>query len=151
MSKTALFPGTFDPFTKGHEATVHQALTLFDMVVIAVANNPKKQTLFSLEQRIEWVKGCFSNAKIQVIAIDGIVAEYCQQNNISHLIRGIRNTVDFCYEYELAHANKTFYNVETVFLPALPQFVPVSSSIVRELYNHGKDASKYLPDTVKLS
>ncbi len=152
MEKRGLFPGTFDPFTKGHEATVNQALQLFDKVIVAVGVNPDKKTLFSSDQRVKWIQDVFhNNPKVEVVEISGIVAEYCKNNGIISLVRGLRNGIDFQYEYDLAQANKTFFGVETVFLPAHPQLIAVSSSVVRELYRYGMDASAYLPEAVKLS
>lgn len=152
MDKTALFPGSYDPFTSGHYDLVIRALRMFDRIVIAVGDNMQKQTFFSLQERLEMIRLCFEGeARVEIVSYQGLTADFCQERGIKFLIRGVRNAVDFGYESTIAQANAALWNeLESVFLMTKPELACVSSSLVRELLYHHKDASAFLPERMKL-
>ena len=153
MGKRALFPGSFDPFTKGHEAIVHSALKLFDDIVIGIGVNSSKQYLFTVEQRLEMIQPIFHNEgdRIKVLAFEGLTVDYCQNNDIGFIVRGLRNTRDFQFEYQIANMNRALQGgIETVFLATMPEYSAINSTIVREVYKNGGDVSSFLPDGMKL-
>ena len=114
----ALFPGSFDPITKGHEDIILRTLSLFDKIIIAIGENSEKKTLFNLEQRMTWIKECFQKeSKIEVHNYKGLTIDFCHEVNAQYIIRGIRNSNDFHYEKNIAQINKTLApHIETVFL-----------------------------------
>ena len=144
--RTAVFSGTFDPFTTGHLDIVERALPLFDRIIIAIGINEEKSPLFSLEERINMIgKLCINKEKIIIESYSGLSGEFCRRKNADFLIRGIRNSVDFQYESDLAQANKALFGLETVFFISSPTLTHVSSSLVRELFKNKGDYIKYLP------
>jgi len=146
MRKIAVFAGTFDPFTIGHQDIVNRALPLFDHIIIAIGVNDEKKTVFSLEKRLEIIKQAFINQpKIKVDTYTGLTGEFCKKNNAQFLIRGLRNTIDFQYENDLAKANMEIFDLETLFIMTSPTLSHVSSSLVRELYKNKGNYLKYLP------
>lgn len=150
--KTAVFPGTFDPFTKGHESVVRQALPLFDKVIIAVGDNSKKNSLFTAEQRVEWIKQTFKNSpKIEAMSFRGLTVDFCKQHNAQFLIRGLRNSTDFEYERSIAHMNQAVLpEINTIFLLCDIELAAINSSIVREIYKNGGEVSQFLPKGIVL-
>ncbi len=152
MEKIAVFPGSFDPITKGHVDIVMRALPLFDTIYIAIGENSQKQSLFSVEQRTQWIKSLFSeNPKIHVVSFNGLTATYCKSIGANYLIRGIRNASDFDYEKTISQINHTLVkNLETVFLIARPELSHISSTIVRELILGKADLSAFIPNTIKI-
>lgn len=147
MKRIALFPGTFDPITIGHINLIDRAMHLFDEIVIGIGHNTNKSTLFSLEQRENWIKGIFNNQpKIRVQAYEGLTVAFCDEIGAQFILRGLRNMSDFDYEKNIAQMNKLVNpNVETIFLMCDPAYTPISSSVVRDLIRNGGDASPYLP------
>ena len=144
--KTALFAGTFDPFTIGHQDIVNRALPIFDKIIIAIGINDEKTPLFSLEDRMEIIRRLFiNNKKIIIETYTGLTGEFCKKNNAQYLLRGIRNAADFQYESDLAQANKEMFGLETVFFITTPTLSHVSSSLVRELYKNKGNYLNYLP------
>lgn len=145
--KIALYPGSFDPITKGHEDVVLRLLPLFDKVYIAIGENSEKKTLFPIEQRQEWIQRCFSHIpKVHVISYEGLTVELCTRLEVNYMVRGVRNFIDFQHEQELARLNKELSGIETLFCMASPSLAHISSSFVRELYlNHG-NYTKYMPE-----
>ncbi|MCX6191877.1 MAG: pantetheine-phosphate adenylyltransferase [Flavobacteriia bacterium] len=134
MKKIALFPGSFDPFTKGHEAIVHKALNVFDHIVIAIGENTSKQSLFSIEKRINHITAIFENNKaVSVEKYSGLTVNFCEQEGIKHIIRGLRDTKDFQYERSIAHMNFELGKIETVFFLTDLHLSAINSSIVREI------------------
>ncbi|MBQ2026186.1 MAG: pantetheine-phosphate adenylyltransferase [Paludibacteraceae bacterium] len=145
--RTAIFPGSFNPFTQGHANIVSRALTLFDRVIIAIGQNSEKDN-GNMAQNVEAITALYANnARIKVLSYQCLTADLVQKENATCIIRGIRNESDLAYEQEIAQANYTFFNVETIFLLASPQLKEVSSSMVRELKKYGKDVSNLLPQT----
>jgi len=150
--KIAVFPGSFDPITKGHESIVKRALPLFDKVIIAIGENSSKNRMFALEKRIEWIKTTFSDEpNIEVATYKGLTVDFCKAQNANFILRGLRSTIDFEYEQPIAQMNnKLNNNVESFFLITEPKFSAISSSIVKEIYKHGGDVSPFIPAAIQL-
>lgn len=139
MKKTGLFPGSFDPFTKGHEAVVRKSLTLFDEVIIAIGVNSSKNYQFELSKRILHIESLFQNGEaIRIETYNTLTVDFCKEQGAAFIIRGLRNTVDFEFEKSIAHMNETLAGIETVFFLTDQQFAAINSTIVREVFkNHG--------------
>lgn len=147
MTKIAFFPGSFDPFTKGHADIVERGLQVFDKVIIGIGTNTQKKRYFSLEIMEKVIKGAFNNdPRVEVVNYDDLTAKVAKQHGANFLIRGLRNTTDFEYENTIAQVNRQLVEgLETVFLITSPNLAPISSTIVRELHSYGVDISDYLP------
>ena len=144
--RTAIFPGTFDPFTIGHDALVRRALDLVDELYIAIGINTEKRTMLSLEERIERITALYGNEpRIHVVSYEGLTTDFAQSVGAKFIIRGVRNTIDFEYEKNIADINRMLTGIDTLLLISEPQHAAISSSMVRELAHFGKDISKYLP------
>ena len=152
QTKTALFPGSFDPFTAGHEDIVRRALGLFDRVVVAVGINPAKQGLLSAEQRVRLIERVFADEpRVEVTRYEGLTVGECERVGARWIVRGVRGGADFEMERTNATVNKDIApNVETVMICTRPEWEVVSSSVVRELLRFGGDASRYLPKGIDL-
>jgi len=148
----AVFPGSFDPFTKGHDNIIKRSLNLFDEIVIAIGVNSKKQYLFPLENRIKSIANFYHlEPKISVETYEGLTSTYCNKIGAKYLVRGLRTSSDFDYERTIALMNKSLDNsLETIFIISAPELSALSSTVVREIYNHGGDISQYLPKGFKL-
>jgi len=147
--KVAVFPGSFDPFTKGHESVVVKALKVFDEVIIAIGINTKKQHLFALDKRIQHIGSLFSS-KVQVITFEGLTVDLCKRIGSDHIIRGLRDVKDFEYEKSIAQMNHVLYPVETIFFLTELEYAPVNSSIVREIFLNGGDISAFVTNPMIL-
>ncbi|MFD2936262.1 pantetheine-phosphate adenylyltransferase [Spirosoma flavum] len=147
MKRIALFPGSFDPFTRGHEDIVLRGLQLFDEVIIGIGRNARKERYFSLEQITELVEGAFRyQPAVSVITYDDLTANVARNIGAKFLLRGLRNTTDFEYENGISQVNRYVYeDVETVFLITSPHLAPISSSIIRDLHRYGQDVDEFLP------
>ena len=147
MKKIALFPGSFDPFTKGHEDIVLRGLNLFDEVVIGIGKNANKKRYFPLETMKELIEGTFSNHEnVKVITYEDLTARIAREVGAKFLLRGLRNTTDFEYENGISQVNRYVYEeIETVFLITSPQLAPISSSIIRDLHRYGQNVDDFLP------
>ena len=144
--RTAVFPGTFDPFTIGHDALVRRALGLVDELYIAIGINTEKRTLFSLEERMERIATLYENEpRIHVVSYEGLTTDFAQTIEAQFIIRGVRNAIDFEYERNIADVNRMLTGIDTLLLISEPQHAAISSSMVRELAHFGKDVSPYLP------
>ena len=150
--KIAVFPGSFDPITVGHVNLVERALPLFDKIVVAVGINSSKKYLFSLEQRIEWLKLVFrGHEKVEVDHFQHLTAHFCQKIGARYLLRGLRNASDFDYEKTISQVNHIVgEGIETVFLISQPEFSHISSTIVREVIIGGADATPFLPAEIRI-
>lgn len=146
MKKIAVFAGSFCPFTKGHEDIVSKALPLFDQIIIAIGHNIDKKDIFSVEDRLQWIRSIYQDTPtVKVVAYTGLTVDFCRENGANYLIRGIRNSLDFMKEQELALVNRKLNpDIETVFLLASPGCEIISSSLVRELWSHGADHSPFV-------
>jgi len=151
MSKVAIFPGSFDPFTKGHEDIVRRTLKLFDKVIVAIGYNSKKhKRYFDVDEMVLYIEEAFANEPVEVIVYDELTAKIAQRYDAQSLVRGLRNTTDFEYENSIAQINKYLnINLETIFLITSPELAPISSSIIREVHRYGGDVSPFLPYTLK--
>lgn len=146
--RIALFPGSFDPFTKGHEDIVLRGLQLFDEIIIAIGyNSQKSKRYFEINIMIDKIRETFKNyPNIKVEHFDMLTAEYARQNGAEFLLRGIRNTTDFEYENSIAQVNRQLYEeLESVFLITSPEFAWISSSIIREVDRYKGNVAEFLP------
>lgn len=144
--KIAIFPGTFDPFTIGHYDIVMRGLDLFDKIIIGIGKNCTKQALFPIEERLSSIQKIFAHqSKVQVVAYDGLTIELAKAHGASFILRGVRSVMDFEYERSLAETNKQIGNIETILLYTKPEYGHISSTLIRDLHQHGIDITKYLP------
>jgi len=147
MKKVALFPGSFDPFTKGHADIVSRGLKLFDEVIIGIGTNTQKQRYFPLELMVQKIRAAFNDTdKIRIISYDDLTANVARDLGANFLLRGLRNTTDFEYENTISQVNRHLIDeLETVFLITSPELAPISSTIVRELHKFGAKVNDFLP------
>ena len=146
--KTAVFPGSFDPFTIGHKDIADRALAIFDRLVIAVGYNIHKASADSIAHRTAAIEEIYAaDGRVSVEAYTGLTVDFARKHGAQFIVRGLREVKDFEYERNLADTNAAISDIETVFLTARPEFGFVSSSMVRELTAHGYDASRFLPKT----
>lgn len=151
--KKAIFVGSFDPFTCGHENIVIRSLELFDEIIIVVGENYQKKYLFPLEKRINIIEKIFTDYEnISVVSFSGLTVDFCKKNNINFIIRGIRNFADFESEQILNLTNKMLMpSVETIFLFANPTYFAISSSAFREIWKYNGNINDFLPSNIKIS
>jgi len=146
--KTAVFPGSFDPFTIGHESVVRRALDMFDKVIIGIGHNTTKTRFIPIEKSLSEIQKVFDDTGGRVVAkaFKGLTVDFCKIEKSRYILRGLRTAADFEYERAIAQTNKVMYpDIETVFLLTLPQHTFVNSSIIREIIRQGGDASLFLP------
>ena len=151
--KIAVFPGSFDPFTVGHENIVLRALDLFDRIIVAIGVHSTKQPLMKIEARVRMVNKIFeSYDKVIADSFQGLTVDYCRKVNATHMLRGIRTAADFEYERAVAQINKRMLpTVESIFLLTSPEHTPVNSTIIREIiWNHG-DVSQFIPAGIDIN
>ena len=147
---TILFPGSFDPFTIGHQSLVERALSIGDKVIIAIGINENKKCCFSLEERINTIKSLYEgDSRVEVVAYNNLTTDFAKECNASYILRGIRSIIDFEYEKNIADVNRSISGIETIFLLSKPEYAHISSSVVRELLHFGKDVSNFLPSPKK--
>ena len=149
--KKAIFPGSFDPFTIGHYSVVKRGLELFDHITIGVGSNCSKKSFFTLEKRLDIIRQVFHDEpRVSVKAYDSLTIDFAKEEKADFILRGVRSANDFEYEKSIADINKRLSSRETVLLFTEPQHSAVSSTIVRDLLNYGKDVAAFLPPGVKL-
>jgi pantetheine-phosphate adenylyltransferase len=152
MSKIAIFPGTFDPFTLGHLSLVERGLQLFDEIIVAIGVNMDKKTIFTTEQRLEMISRLFSdNPKIKVEAYTGLTVDFAKAKNAGFILRGIRSVADFEYEKNIANVNRKISGLETIILFTDPEYSYISSSIVRELWIQEKSIDDFIPKNLHIN
>ena len=145
-TRTGLLPGTFDPFTIGHDALVRRALNIVDELFIAIGINTEKRTMLSLEERMERIATLYKDEpRIHVVSYEGLTTDFAQSIGAKFIIRGVRNAIDFEYERNIADVNRMLTGIDTLLLISEPQYAAISSSMVRELAHFGKDIRSYLP------
>ncbi len=152
MTKTALFPGSFDPFTLGHLNILKRALTMFDRVVVGVGVNQDKRSMFSAQRRVEIIRQATEGLQgVLIDEYDCLTVDYCHTHNIHHIVRGVRNFIDFDNEKAIADANRKLApDIETIIIPTAQEYAHISSTAVRDLVKHNGDLSAFLPNNVKL-
>lgn len=153
MKRIAVFPGSFDPITKGHEDIILRAVPLFDEIIVAIGTNSSKKYYYSLEKRLEMIDYTFRNEpKIKVETYKGLTVDYCKEVDATHLLRGLRTSADFEFERSIAHVNQTLNpDLDTVFLLSLQEYSAINSTIVRDILFNGGDASRFVPEGLDLS
>lgn len=147
MKRIAFFPGSFDPFTKGHADIVERGLRLFDEIVIGIGTNASKKRYFEVDLIDALIKGAFKDEpRVKVVHYDDLTAKVADDFGASFILRGLRNTTDFEYENTISQVNRRLSKeLETVFLITSPELAPISATIVRELHKYGADISEYIP------
>lgn len=152
MKHVALFPGSFDPFTAGHLNILRRALTMFDEVVVAVGINQDKPGFFSMEKRLDLIRQATKGMEgVSVMQYDSLTIDACRQQDIHHIVRGVRNMIDFETERSIADANRRLApEIETIIIPTAQEFAHISSSAVRDILRHGGDLSTFIPEGVVL-
>lgn len=150
MKKIAVFPGSFDPITKGHESIIRRAMPMFDEIIVAIGENSGKSDYFPVETRLQWIRKVFEGiSQVRVERYDGLTVEFCKKMNANYIIRGLRTSADFEFERGIGQMNKKIYpEVETVFLLTTPEFSALNSSILRDILRHGGDVSQFVPDGI---
>ncbi|MBS4057834.1 MAG: pantetheine-phosphate adenylyltransferase [Bacteroidetes bacterium] len=153
MKKIAVFPGSFDPITLGHESLVLRALPLFDEIIIAVGINALKSYYFPVEKRIDWIKKVFADyPQISVTSYEGLTVDFCRAVGSVYILRGLRTSADFEFERSIGQVNKKLFpEVETVFLLTTPELTAITSSVIRDVVRNGGDASQFVPPVVDLT
>jgi pantetheine-phosphate adenylyltransferase len=152
MKKIAVFPGSFDPFTIGHEAIVIRALGLFDEIIIAVGANALKKSYYSLATRKKMISKVFQNEpRVRVDHYEGLTVDYCKKNGARFLVRGLRTAADFEFERAIGQVNKSIApEIESIFILTVPEHSYINSTIVRDIIRSGGDASRFVPASIKL-
>jgi pantetheine-phosphate adenylyltransferase len=153
MKTKAIYPGTFDPLTNGHSDLVQRAARLFDQVIVAVASNPSKQPLFSLAERVQLAKQCFTDLpNVTVVGFSGLLADFAKQNQAQVLLRGVRAVADFEYEFQLASMNRQLNpDLDSLFMTPSEKNTFISSTLVKEVARHGGDISRFVASHVELA
>ncbi|MBN8702844.1 MAG: pantetheine-phosphate adenylyltransferase [Bacteroidetes bacterium] len=150
--KIAVFPGSFDPITIGHESIIRRAIPLFDKIIIAVGANSTKSSFFSVEKRVAWIKQLFaSETKVEAADYKGLTVEFCKTVGANYILRGLRTSADFEFERGIGQMNRAMHtNVETIFLLTLPEHSAISSTIIRDIIKNGGDVSSFVPKGIDL-
>ncbi len=153
MQKIAVFPGSFDPFTIGHESIVLRSLDLFDKIIVAIGAHSTKKPLLKIEARVDIVNRIFKlHDQVSADSFKGLTVDYCRKVKATHMLRGIRTSADFEYERAVAQINKKMLpTVESIFLLTLPEHTPVNSTIIRDIIRNGGDASQFLPEGIDIN
>ena len=150
--KIAVFPGSFSPFTKGHESIVLRGLSIFDEIIVSIGINSSKNDYFSIHERVDWIKNTFSEFdKVRVEKYEGLTTDFCKKVNAKYILRGLRNPYDFEYEKGIAQMNQSLCSdIETVFMITEPKFAHISSTLVRDIIKNGGDVSPFLPEKIDI-
>ena len=153
MEKIAVFPGSFDPITLGHDSVLRRALPLFDKIILAIGDNQDKTPFFPLAKRISSLETIYKNEpKITVTVYSGLTVDFCRKNHAKYILRGLRTSADFEFERTIGLMNKAMYDeIETVFLLCDPAYAALSSSIVRDIIRNGGDVSNFVPEGIHVT
>jgi len=151
MNKIAIYAGSFDPFTKGHQNVIDRGLKVFDKIIVALAHNVSKNTIFNLDERVEIIKEIYKDRdNIVVDSFEGLLVDYSKRTGTNILLRGMRSVSDFEYELQMALANKTLYSeIETIFIVTDSKYSHISSSLIREIVSLGGSVKKMVPPVVE--
>ena len=150
--KTAVFPGSFDPITLGHYDIIKRGISLFDKVIVAIGVNAEKKYMFTLEERLHFIRESFKDEpKVEVITYEGLTIDLCKKVGAKFILRGLRNPADFEFEKAIAHTNRQLSKIETVFLLTAAKTSYISSSIVRDVLRNGGDYTILVPDDVRVN
>jgi pantetheine-phosphate adenylyltransferase len=152
MSKIAIFPGSFSPFTVGHQSVVDRALPLFEKIIIAIGINSEKNEFFSIEERMQWIESVYDkNKKIEIKRYEGLTVDFCKNEGANFILRGLRDSHDFKFEKNIAQMNKDLNSkIETIFIITPPEMSHISSSLIRDIIKNGGDVSQFLPKEIDL-
>ena len=152
MATVALFPGSFDPFTAGHQNILKRALTMFDEVIVAVGINQDKRSFYTIEQKFDIIRQATNDIEgVRIVKYDGLTVDICRELGIHHIVRGVRNMLDFENERAIADANRRLApEIETIIIPTAQEFAHISSSAVRDIIKHNGDISLFEPEGVLL-
>lgn len=152
MKKIAVFPGSFDPITKGHEAIVRRGLMVFDEIVIGVGTNTSKNSMFPIEKRFSFIESVFAKEpRVSATVYEGLTVDFCKRMNANFIIRGLRTSADFEFERAIAQMNHAISpDIETVFIITDPQYSMISSSIIREILKNKGDVKKFVPEGIEI-
>lgn len=153
MDRIAVFPGSFDPVTKGHESIIRRSLNLFDKLIIALGENSTKTSLFTLEQRLKWLHDLFGNeTRISITHYNGLTVDFCREQGVRFILRGLRTSADFEFERGIGQMNRIMDPaLENVFLLCEPEYASLSSSIVRDILRHKGDVSMFIPEGINVN
>lgn len=151
MQNIAVFPGSFDPVTRGHESVVRRALPLFDQIIVAIGENVDKKGYFPIDQRMEWLQKTFCDEpKIVIRSYSGLTVDFCRKADARYILRGLRTAADFEFERGIGQMNRNIApEIETVFLLCEPEYSALCSSIVRDIHRHGGNIDAFLPAVLK--
>lgn len=148
--KIAVFPGSFDPFTIGHEDIIRRALPLFDQLIVAIGYNSSKKSMFDYEVRLKWIEEIFSDEKKVIVeAYEGLTVDFCLEQKANYILRGLRSSVDFEFEKAIGQMNQSLQpSLETLVLLSRPEHSHINSTIIRDIILHQGDVSAYVPEVV---
>ena len=152
MTKIAVFPGSFSPFSIGHQSVIEKALPLFDKIIISIGINSEKDQYFSIQERMQWIELVYgNNAKIEIKRYEGLTVDFCKKEGANFILRGLRDSHDFKFEKNIAQMNKDLNpNIETIFLITLPEISHISSTIIRDIIKNGGDVSNFIPEEINI-
>jgi pantetheine-phosphate adenylyltransferase len=151
--RIAVFPGSFDPITVGHEAIIRRALHLFDKIIVAIGNNTTKKSFFLLERRMEWIKTALQDKSevVEVQSFSGLTIDFCKKVNAQFILRGLRTATDFEFEYSIGQVNRQIGGIETVLMLTDPEYTHISSGIVRDIFLYGGAFESLIPKGIRLT
>ena len=153
MLKVAVFPGSFSPFSIGHQSVVEKAIPLFDKIIISVGVNSKKNQYFSIQERMQWIGSVYANnEKIEIKRYEGLTIDFCKKEGANFILRGLRDSHDFKFEKNIAQMNNDLdSSIETIFIITPPELSHISSSLIRDIIKNGGDVSKFIPKEINIS
>ena len=151
MNKVAVFPGSFDPITTGHESIIRRALPMFDKIIIAIGVNALKDGYFTLDKRKQWIEKVFSGEKkIEVKTYKGLTVDFCKKEKANYILRGLRTSADFEFERVIAQMNRSMNEtIETIFILSTPELSAIASTVVRDILRNEGDANKFVPSAIR--
>ncbi|MDC0249748.1 pantetheine-phosphate adenylyltransferase [Flavobacteriales bacterium] len=152
MKKIAVFPGSFSPFSIGHQSVIDKSLPLFDRIIISIGINSEKDQYFSIQERIQWIESVYAdNDKIKIKRYEGLTVDFCKKEGANFILRGLRDSHDFKFEKNIAQMNKDLNaNIETIFIITPPELSHISSSLIRDIIKNGGDVSKFIPKGINI-